>query len=191
MKEEEIKQIWKNSDTQLLPADANTLKKLRTEVDRMNSGIRRRDALEIGIAVLVVVLFGGMALLFENVYTRIGCGIIVLGAAVIIGMLRRYRKKEKDGQEAIREHVRVELAFYRKQRQLLKSVLLWYTLPIYTGLLLFFFGLTGSGTEFTGFTILNTALMIFVWYVNQRALKKEINPLINSLEQLQTNLENK
>jgi hypothetical protein len=72
----------------------------------------------------------------------------------------------------------------------LKNVLAWYISPIFAGLTLFYFGLTDGWVDFFAFTLLNIGVMTYIWYLNQRAVRKEIEPLIASLEQLQQNLEN-
>jgi len=190
MNEEEIKKIWTASGTQYFTVDSETVKQLRTQVDRMDKVIRRRDWRESGAAVLVALAFGGMAFWFENVYTIAGCVLIVMASALILWVLRKSRKQETEEQLPIREHLQAELEFYRKQRQLLKHVLAWYILPIFAGLTLFYLGLTNGWVEFVAFSLLNVGVMAYIWYLNQQAVRKEIEPLITSLEQLQQNLEN-
>lgn len=190
MKEEEIRKIWTNADAPYYPVDTASLTRLRTEVDRMDKAIRRRDWREIGAAILVALAFGGMAFWFDNVYTQAGCGIVVLASALIVWVLRKSRKHETREQMPVKEQVEAELLFYRKQRRILKHVLAWYISPIFAGLTLFYFGLTDGWVDFFAFTLLNIGVMTYIWYLNQRAVRKEIEPLIASLEQLQQNLEN-
>ena len=190
MKEEEIRKIWTNTDAPYYPVDTTSLTRLRTEVDRMDKAIRRRDWREIGAAILVALAFGGMAFWFDNVYTQAGCGIVVLASALIVWVLRKSRKHETREQMPVKEQVEAELLFYRKQRRILKNVLAWYISPIFAGLTLFYFGLTDGWVDFFAFTLLNIGVMTYIWYLNQRAVRKEIEPLIASLEQLQQNLEN-
>jgi protein-S-isoprenylcysteine O-methyltransferase Ste14 len=190
MKEEEIRRIWTNAEVPNFPVDAVSITRLRSEVDRLDKVIRQRDRREIGTAALIAFAFGGMGFWFDDVYTKAGCILIVLASFLIVWVLRKSRKRETKAQLPIREHVEAELFFYRKQRRILKNVSTWYISPIFAGLTLFYLGLVGSWTEFVGFTFINLGVMIFVVYLNRQAIRKEIDPLIASLEKLQLNLEN-
>ena len=190
MKEEEIRKIWTNADAPYYPVDAASLTRLRSEVDRLDKVIRQRDWWEIGTAVLVAFVFGGMAFWIENVYTKIGSILVVLAAALIVWVLRKSRKQETNGQMTVKEQVEAELVFYRKQRRILKNVLFWYIFPIFAGLTLFYLGLTNGWVDFFAFTLLNIGVMAYIGYLNQQAVRKEVEPLIALLEQLQQNLEN-
>ena len=190
MKEEDIKNIWTASGTHYSPADGRLIRQLQGEVDRMDKVIQKRDWLEISTAVLVVIAFGVMLFLFDNFYTKLGCALIALSSVMIVGVLRRYRKRKQQADLLISKHIRAELKFYRNQRRMLKSVSIWYILPIFAGLTLFYLGLVGNWSEFVGFTLINLGVMIFVVYLNRQAIRKEIDPIIASLEKLQLNLEN-
>lgn len=190
MKEEDIKNIWTASGTHYFPADVKSIRHLQGEIDRMDKVIKKRDWLEISLAVLVVIAFEGMLFLFDNIYTKLGCILILLSSVMIVGVLRKYRKRNDQVHLLISEHIRAELRFYRNQRRLLKNVSFWYILPIFAGLTLFYLGVVGSWTEFVGFTFINLGVMIFVMYLNRQAIRKEIDPFIASLEKVQLNLEN-
>jgi len=190
MKEEEIKKIWTNTDAPYYPVDAVSLARLRSEVNHMDKVIRRRDWREIGVAIIVALVFGSMAFWFENVYTKVGSILVVLASVLIVWVLRKSRKQEAKEQMPVREQVEAELDVYRKQRRILKNVLIWYILPIFAGITLFYWGITDGWVDFFAFTLLNIGVMAYIWYLNQQAVKKEIDPLIASLEQLQLNLEN-
>ena len=190
MKEEELRKIWINADVPYYSVDAASLIRLRTEVDRLNKVIRGRDWGEIVIAILGALAFGGMAFWFENVYTKVGSVLLVLASVLIVWVLRISRKQKTKEQMPVRKQVEAELVFFRKQRRILKNVLAWYILPIFAGLTPFQLGLTESWGEFFVFSLVNIGLMIYAWYLNQQVVRKEIEPLIASLEQLQQNLEN-
>jgi len=83
----------------------------------------------------------------------------------------------------MKEYLNLEIRNIKKQKRLLKNIAWWYILPIGTGLFLFAMGFdTGLTAKivYIGIVIL---LGAFVWWINQRAVKRKFDPLIDEIKE--------
>lgn len=188
MNEEELKAAWQQTNLQaiLIP---NLVEKIHQRVDQLDAKIKSRDRLEITIAISVIPFFGFLAWVFENPYTRTGCIIVIIASLWIIFVLRRYCKKKSKEGKTVKEQISTELTYIKKQRRLLQSVIYWYILPIYLGLVFFHVGLSSHWISFVVMMFFTTALMIFISHLNRKAVRTELDPVIESLETLLHNID--
>ncbi len=85
--------------------------------------------------------------------------------------------------------VKVEVQKVENQIRLLKSVAWWYLLPLFVGVMLHFWGSSASYPSKLGYTTIVLALYVFIHWLNQRAVKKNLLPLKQGLNSLLHSLE--
>ena len=125
--------------------------------------------------------------------------LISLGLALwligyLLGELCRRRKMKLPAQASLSAKVAGDLAELRRQRRLLKSVGVWYVGPLALGVLVDWIVGMRLGTRPTSLGVLVTDVWVFgaiawgVWWLNQRAVRKKIEPEIAELERLEGQL---
>lgn len=193
---EDFQKAWQAQDAAAkVTIDADVLLK---EVRRNQQSFRRtifwRDVREIGVAAVMVPYFiaGGLKLSWTLHLCAFGC--FVVGAYMLID---RWRQKKTDLQGSLKDCAATSLAEVSHQIWLLKNVLWWYLLPIYVPMVLFFgwcaWDKSGPVTDqvlylltLVGFV---TLLYAGVYWLNQHAVKKTLEPRRQELEKLLNGLE--
>lgn len=191
---EEYRDVWKQEDApaEERPGDAELLAQVKERSQAFDRKIRRRDWLEIAAAAVVVLLFGYEAVTAASWLARVGAGIVVAGSVLIVWRLRRARR---DGDSTlagrpVAERLRSELEKVDAQIRLLESVLWWYVAPPTVGAILFVVGIgegLDSGTLIAVAVIL--AVGALVWWLNQRAVRRDLRPRRRELADLLERIE--
>lgn len=189
MELEELKKIWKKQEAD----EKESLTKeqlavmLNNRLISFDEKIKRRDWLEIGAAVIIsltclIVLFNT-----QSVWFRLGCLTLIFASGLIIYKLVSARKKRSDtninADISFGNHLTDELDKMRTQKRLLKSVIRWYLLPIFIGIVFF---IIGFEQEFMFKILYLTAVVIlygYIWKLNQDAVAEKVDPLIRDLEE--------
>jgi hypothetical protein len=138
MTEEEIKKYWRMSaDHEEIHINQSALiMNLTNEIRDIDRKARGRDMLELAAAAVVAIFFSVRFYLTTSIQTKVGCGILVLGCIIIACKLlaaynRRTGKQEDQSARTYLIHARKKV---QNQIKLLSSVLYWYLLPLYLGL---------------------------------------------------------
>ncbi|MCA9043532.1 MAG: hypothetical protein KDA69_04380, partial [Planctomycetaceae bacterium] len=193
---DDLPQEWQNRKESDVPSDftsrEDTISQICRKVERLNGVLDRRDLLEIGAAVFVIIAFSGMTLTMKEIVSRIGAGLVVISAIYIIFTLLRARAVAPRAavDAPLRDFCRREVDRIQQQIALLKSVLWWYIGPIILGANLVFTGATGVGWFSAVYLLITILFGAWVYWLNERAVVKSLVPPRDELLGLLTELEN-
>jgi hypothetical protein len=186
MDENILKQLWLNSN-QVRRIEINSEKLMETinqKVLHMDKIIKKRDGLEIFIAICMMPLFVWWLITSPQLLARIGVAIIAGACLLVILKLvsaRRVCVREEIA-SATQYHLMVSLLRVQKQIRLLSTVLWWYFLPFFIGVVCLFYSYSITFTSKAVYTIVVAALYGYIYYLNKRALKKHLKPLEGNIK---------
>lgn len=189
MNDDALKKLWQEQNFPSPPAlpDEAQIAAMKNRMTCFDKTISGRDYGEVAACIFIILFFGG-DLLFRNnsALTQAGCFVLIASAIFIAGKLigskRRLPKAEPNA--PVFNAMKVELQKVENQIGLLKSVAWWYLLPLFVGVMLHNFGARGSFHSkliyFTGVLV----VYVFIYWLNQCAVKKNLLPLKRELESL-------
>jgi len=131
MNERELMRLWRE---QPAAPDTFDVDALRRKAQRLDRGVRRRNLREYVAAILVAAATMYFAVVRDEAVTRLGCLVTLAGTAIAVWQL--HRRTAVDTRDPARlaaplaMHYRSELC---RQRDALRSVWLWYVLPLLPG----------------------------------------------------------
>jgi hypothetical protein len=186
MNEAELKSLWQRQELQppvSLP-DAEIMNRMRQKLRQFDRNIFRRDMRE-GVACAVVVgMFLWEFFVESAALARTGCIVVIAAAVVIFGKLvvRRHFKTKRGEPDSVKEFLEKERRKMTREIFLLRSVFWWYILPLLVGEELFVFGLPRPLANKLVATAVCVAVSGFVYWLNQRAVRKYLVPLQEEME---------
>ena len=168
---------------------------LLNEVRRMQQSFRRtifwRDVREVGVAALLVPIFiySGWKVHWTLYLSAFAC--FVVGAFMVLDRFQQ-KKKAPDLHGSLKNCVATSLAEVSHQIWLLKNILWWYLLPPLVPMLLFFgwcaWSLSGAVVarilQFLFLVGVVLLIDVFVYWLNQSAVKNGLEPRRRELEAL-------
>ena len=196
---DDLQTLWRTADDPAPPVDPERIDALRSEASRFDRAIWWRDWRETAAAVIVAAAFGRMWP-YSPPAARVGIVLAVLGAVFVIGWLwRAQRLRPRPAPDLPpADALRAALARVDIQIGLLRSVAWWYLLPLAVGPLVLVYA--GYAEMLQDMPVLDTALkvgfMVFLWiapllllggvfgfvyWLNQRAVRKDLLPLRDRL----------
>lgn len=186
MDENTLKQLWLNS-TREQRVEINgekLLESINQKILNMDKLIRRRDRLEIFVSVCMIPLFGWWLITVPQILGKVGAGIIMAACLLVIFRLIYARKVnvKEEITSAIRYHLMVSLQRVRQQIKLLSTVLWWYLLPFFIGVICFYYSYPTTLISKVVYTIIVATLYGYIYYLNKRAVKKHLKPLEENLK---------
>ena len=162
---------------------------LQGSTARLERKLRRRNLIEYAAGAFVIAMFGRDAWLAPNVVLLAGNLLIVLGTLFLLWQLGRRASARLPGAEALtldcRSYLRRSL---ERQRDALRSVWLWYLLPLVPGFAVLRWGRHVAGAPFWPTVIADLILVAVlggIAWVNKlgaRRLQAQINALDASIE---------
>ncbi len=182
MNEEAMKNLWQQPGSLQVALTPQTVIEVREQMNKLDAKIKQRDRQEIIVALCMAPLFAGLAFVFDDFLVKVGCIIIALYSFIVIFFLKVNQKKAIEKGQTLKEQVKGELLFLKRQRLLLKNVLYWYLLPLFIGIGLFHYGSSGHWISFAVLMLFTTGVYIYIWRLNQTAVREELDPAIGSLE---------
>lgn len=199
---EHLQKSWQSQDAAKpvsIHADA-LLKEVRREQLSFRRMIFWRDVREVGVAAVLVPVFIASGLKLSWTLHLCAFGCFVVGAYFLVDRWQQ-RKKTPDLHASLKDCTATALAEVGHQIWLLKNVLWWYLLPIYVPMLVFFgwLGWSIPGPTFAKIAVLLgmlcpmsivTLLYAGIYWLNQRAVKQDLEPRRQELERLLAGLEN-
>lgn len=209
MLEQELKDIWKNSSqVEQIKFDLSRLiMDLDRKMTRIEKVIRKRDFREIGAALIILPIFGYLAYEIPYPITRAASLLTIVWSLYVIYKFRsvQKRRREENLSLSFTQQLENQKANMMDQHRLLDTVLYWYVLPPYILNLVFIWSLGyPANIEWSGNLInhlpmdLNSKIVLtiglavfntFIVWLNKRAVKKTLNPLIADIERVQAQLE--
>ena len=192
MKLDDLKQDWQETIITPSPSDnfdevITMLEKQTTTIDKE---IKRRDILEISIAILLIPvwIYG----LFTSAGTMQSAGLIlaILSCLYIPYRLLKAKKVTSTQSSNIKVFLETEKQKISQQKRLLESIAAWYIAPLTISIILITLGGTvdPSGMlhlsepliQYYGFLAL---LIVGIYFLNKRAAKKKFGPILEKIEQ--------
>jgi hypothetical protein len=210
MLEQELKNIWRNSSkTERIKFETSRLMiDLNKKMNRFEKAIHYRDIREIFSSVLGILLFGYFTYEIPFVLTKAASFFGMIWFAYVIYRFRSAKKQKLSPNLSLtfREQLENQKSNMLQQARLLDTVFYWYLLPPFIMNILFVLGLGDPNEYDWSNTIANELLpippinkiiyLIFIavlyagiLWLNKRAVKKDIKPVIKEIERVQLQLE--
>ncbi|WP_027077960.1 hypothetical protein [Maribacter antarcticus] len=211
MLEQELKDIWNNSSQsgQISIETKQLTEELSTKIKSIQKKIRSRAIKEISASIIGILIFG--YLLFEIPFpvTKVACGLAIAWFVFVIVKFRKsnLQNTKTDFSLTIAEQLNNQKTMMLQQSNLLDSALYWYAIPPFIMNFIFILGLenpidynwTNSVAEsllpltfnFKIGTLIGLALFYaFTYWINKRALNKDVKPTLESIEKMQQQIKN-
>jgi len=197
MKLDDLKQDWQETVATPSPSDNfdEVITMLEKQTLTIDKEIKRRDILEISIAILLIPVW--TYALFSSAGTIQSAGLIlaILSCLYIPYRLVKAKKVSSAQNTNIKAFLEVEKQKVSQQKKLLESIAFWYISPLTISIVLITLGGTvdASGMphlndhliQYYGLLVL---LTVGAYLLNKRAAKKKFGPLLNKIEQRLTEL---
>ncbi len=212
MLEQELKDIWNNaSQTAEISIETSQLvDELNTKINSIQKNIRRRDSIEISASIIGILIFGFLIFEIPFPITKVACGLAIAWFVFVILKFRKSKTQniKTDFSLSLTEQLNHQKYMMVQQAKLLDSALYWYAIPPFIMNFIFILGLenptdynwTNSIAEsllpltsnLKTITIIGLALFYaFTFWVNKRALNKDVNPIIKSIDKMQQQIKYK
>lgn len=195
MMEEELIKIWQSSSSQerVKFEKSRLMLNMQSSLDEIHKKIQYRDLREYIAVGIVIPVFTYYAYSVPNLLSKVA-SILIIGYALFVALKLRNAKKYKPSAftETYLEYLYKSKEYLLHQKQLLDSVIYWYILPGITLTMLFTLGLgvTDRLKPILKVAIANVVIAIAVYYLNKRAVQKELNPRLSKIDELIRMLEN-
>lgn len=192
MKLDDLKVGWESEVTQP-EGQANlteVLDSLVKETTKVDKSIKRRDILEISIALLLIPIWGWKLFYSAGMMQSIGLWIAILACIYIPYRLMKAKKVSAPQDDSVLAYLEVEKIKLQNQKFLLETIALWYISPLMTAIVLITAGATVNDVG-----IPQIALQLMIYYsfcallvvgtylLNSRAAKKKFQPLLDKVNQ--------
>ncbi len=192
MKLDDLKTEWKNEIEQ--PAGerdcGDALVALEKETSKLDKTVKRRDTLEISIALLMIPLWSWKLFYSAGVMQSTGLWIAIMACLFIPYKLINARKVVAPKNNNMLAFLKTEKLKLVKQKTLLESIAWWYISPLMLAVILITAGATVNSMgipQITGqlaiYYLFCALLVVGVFLLNKRAAKKQFTPLLDKVNQ--------
>ncbi len=197
MNDDDLKKLWQQQPLREPPSAAQLVSAMQKQTSQLRRIVDARDLRELVACGVVIIIFGCYAYFrhARQPVSRLG-DLIVIGSAIYIACkliyTRRATPPAPPGATTV-ESLRAELNAVRAQSRLLGSVLWWYLLPLFIGIVVMTWGglpinnlasLLGGVLANILATLFFVAVYAFIYWLNQWARAKQLLPLEAQLESL-------
>jgi hypothetical protein len=183
---DDLKKIWKMQSSEVpklsVKSDAVTIK---SKAGKLNRAVFWRDIRESSVAILLCALFTFKGASGASLLHAAGSFVSAAGCLFVACFLyfRRVKASEKSYDENMHRYFVNALAQVNHQVWLLRNVHYWYLLPLVPGIVILNFinpDLSKAWVTNTGMFV----LFVFIYWLNQQAVKKQLLPLKAELEEI-------
>lgn len=166
-------------------SEAQILNLVKQQSKAFDAKIRRRDRRE-SIAAVLVFLFFSLMLLDPSWMVRAGALIVMASSAFVYWTLRRTRTRHATSQPGrpVADVLRAERTKVEAQIRLLENILWWYIAPLAIGVVLVVAGDEGASWFTFGYAAFVVILGGVIYYLNQRAVRRDLRPRREELTRL-------
>jgi hypothetical protein len=191
MNDEDLQKLWQNQPERRLTAAVGTdlLAKAQEQHRKFQRTIFWRDFREVGVAFGLIPFWVWGALRSHapwTSYLMVPALLFVAGFLIVDRLRHRSDRPHPDG--PVLESLRKALREVEHQIWLLRNVLWWYITPILAVLLIIDFDRFARGRdsigEFTQDVLVTLALGAGIWWLNQYAVKRSLEPRRSELQSL-------
>jgi len=192
---DELKQAWQSqASQQRLTLDAGlVLNEVRRNERQFAAMIYSRDVREVGVALVLVPvwIFMGIKLTLPWSWYLVIPALLWVAGFMIVDRVRQRPHHPEPG-DTLRRSVEKSLAQVEHQIWLLRNVLWWYLLPPFAAMVVFPAhrawltrddGWQSLG-EFAGVTFTFSLVFGFIYWLNQYAVRKQLEPRQQELQTL-------
>lgn len=180
---EAMQKAWQAAPAEPFALD---LAQLQKKAASFEGKVRDRNLRELAAAAVVIAVFGGYFMAFQDLHVRVGCALIILGTLFVVGVLY---VQGREGEASAADRAEACLAAHRRilerQRDLLAGVWLWYLLPLVPGMAVFTFAIhPGDGIPWLHLS-LNGLVFVGIGWFNAnsvRRLQQELDSLPLSIQ---------
>jgi hypothetical protein len=192
MDEDSLKRLWRNTGSmQKIEINSEKLiESVSNKLSNMERMIKRRNRLEIFLAIVMLVLFVWWAIVVPILAVKIGSSIIGAACLLVVFRLTRARKVnlKQENVSDIKFELMVSLQLVKQEFNLLNTVLWWYLLPFFVGIVFIFYAYLHSLLSFSIYTLIVVLIYGFIWYKNKRVAKDYLKPLEKNLTRILSEL---
>jgi hypothetical protein len=200
MDPDHLKQAWQSQGSQRpMMVDAELLlREVQRNQEHFTNTIFWRDVREVGVALVMVPLWVFLGVKFHLPWAWYLTVPVLLWFALFILWHRwRYKLQPQAAGESLRERLENSLAQVEHQIWLLRHVLWWYLLPPTLSILAWFGHVAWLGRADGWLTVLAigfavvvvTAILVWVYWLNQEAVRSYLEPRRQELKLLLESLE--
>lgn len=190
MMEDELIKIWQSSPNQerVKFEKARLMIDVQSSLDGVQKAVKYRDLLDTVSAIVAIPAFVFYIFFVPFTLSKIASGGIALLCVYVIIRLRRAKKnKPANFTGTYLEYLRKSRRFLIDQKELMDTVLYWAVIPFMTLTSLFLIGFwERPGPRINRAIALggNVVLGIVVYLFNKWAVKKQIMPRLENVEEL-------
>jgi hypothetical protein len=206
MLEQELKDIWNNSSqtAEISIETSQLVEELNTKINSIQKNIKRRDIREITASIIGILIFGYLVFEIPFPITKVACGLAIAWFVFVILKFRKSKTQniKTDFSLSLTEQLNHQKTIMVQQAILLDSALYWYAIPPFIMNFIFILGLENPvdynwtnpiaesllplTSNLKIITLIGLALFYaFTFWVNKRALTKDVNPIIKSIKKMQ------
>jgi hypothetical protein len=167
---------------------ATVLEILQRETCKLDKSIKRRDILEVSIALLLIPVWGWKLVYSVSLMQSVGLWVAILACLFIPYKLIKAKKVNVQKNDSILSFLLIEKVKLENQKKLLESVALWYILPLMVAIILITAGATVDSLGIPQLTLqlkiyysFCALLSVGVYLLNKRAAKKRFKPLLDKV----------
>lgn len=189
MELDQLKQIWedpKNGEN-MSYTQSELLRLTKTKMSSLEHNIIQRDRYEIIACLILIISFGYIAFTAKSGWIQSGSLIMIVSGFFIWYKLKSIQNRLTGNGPSpdlpMSEYLKLELQLMIRQKSLLKNIMWWYILPIGSGLSLIIVGIDIGPVVKLVYAGIVMVLGIFVWALNQKAVKDTFDPLICEIKE--------
>jgi hypothetical protein len=180
------------------------VEELNTKVTRLQKKIRIRDIREISASVVGILVFGYLLYEIPFPITKVACGLAIAWFVFVILKFKKSKTQNitTDFSLPLTEQLNHQKNLMTQQANLLDTALYWYAIPPFIMNFIFIIGLENPvdynwkntvaenilplSNNLKIITLIGLALFYaFTFWVNKRALNKDVKPVIEGIETMQ------
>ena len=192
MKFDDLKTGWKTEveKTGKQQDLTHLVESLEKETKKLDKSIKRRDIMEISIALLLIPVWAWKLFYSASLLQTIGLWIAIVACIYIPYKLLKARQVESAKDDSLLAFLSVEKSKLEKQKELLETIAIWYLSPLMVAIVLI---TAGSKVDDAGVPQISEQLMVYylfcgvlyvgVYFLNKRAAKKKFAPLLDRVNQ--------
>ncbi len=188
--EEELIKIWQSSPNQerIKFEKSRLMIDVQSSIDRLHRSIKYRDLREYIAIIIVIPAIAYAAITIPHLITKVA-SILIIGWCLYIAYKLRNAKKQKPGafSETYLDYLYKTREYLLIQKQVLDNVIYWYIVPgmALTMLFVMGFGITADRLKPILKSLLgNIGLAVATYYLNKRAVQKELVPRLAKIDEI-------
>lgn len=191
MIEDELIRIWQSSPNQerVKFEKSRLMIEVQSSIDHFHRVVKYRDLMDTIPAVMIIPAFAFVTYFVPFNLSKIASGFIALWGVYLILRLRKARRNKPGAMTAsYLEYLQKNRRFLMDQKELMDTILYWAVIPLMTLVSLFFIGVfmgrpgppVKRAIAFGGNIVLGIAVYLF----NKSAVKKQIVPRLEKVDEL-------